>query len=172
MQTRCSITVDQVSIKSDRLVGHRCAKPSGSLIPLTAWLDACDAKGGGGSTENRHQSLPKIKSTGSITVLRRGTVTAELVLPIESGSPSSYPAQKAASSVSSEQSTNTRQSRIIRRSAEPYRRREIHGSTEDRESDPGSRSGDHATRVSEDTRNGKQTDECSLMRIPEGRWMR
>lgn len=26
IQTRCSITVDQVSIKSDRLVGHRCAE--------------------------------------------------------------------------------------------------------------------------------------------------
>jgi len=44
--TRCgrvtwSITVDQVSIKSARLVDHRCrAKPSGSLISLIAWLDA------------------------------------------------------------------------------------------------------------------------------------
>lgn len=47
---RCSITVDQVFIKSDRLVGHRCAKPSGSLAPVIAWLDACDVstQGGGG----------------------------------------------------------------------------------------------------------------------------
>jgi len=42
VMTTWSITdVDQVSIKSARLVGHRCrAKPSGSLIPLIAWLDA------------------------------------------------------------------------------------------------------------------------------------
>lgn len=43
----CSITVDQVFIRSDRLVGHRCAKPSGSVIPVIAWLDACDVQGVG-----------------------------------------------------------------------------------------------------------------------------
>lgn len=45
---RCSITVDQVFVKSGRLVGHRRAKPSGSLVPVIAWLDACDARRGRG----------------------------------------------------------------------------------------------------------------------------
>lgn len=57
---RCSITVDQVFVKSDRLVGHRRAKPSGSLVRTggdRVALDACDARrgrvegGGGGSKE-------------------------------------------------------------------------------------------------------------------------
>lgn len=53
MEELCSITVDQVFVKSGRLVGHRRrAKPSGSLVRAAGGdrvaLDACDGEAGEG----------------------------------------------------------------------------------------------------------------------------
>ena len=84
---RCSITVDQVFIKSDRLVGHRCAKPSGSLVPVIAWLDACDVSTQGwgrlvvgrrGSVRRRSPIVgddDKIHRQNPVAALRRQQLT-------------------------------------------------------------------------------------------------